>query len=187
MNMLNHPNVLVVQPVTMNAEQEEKTAHINMDTSSEIEKIPFHSLKLWNGNVRKTGSQDHIAELAASIDAVGLLSPLIVMNGSNDSYLLIAGRRRYLALQELIKQGKLTEDSLIACNIVSHRSDATEISLVENVMQLPMHPADKYEAFQRLSDNGLSLSDIAVRFGISESAVYKLLKLGMVSPQVMQC
>jgi ParB family chromosome partitioning protein len=64
------------------------------------------------------------------------------------------------------------------------RADATEISLTENVVRAPMHPADQYEAFRDLIDSGSTAEEIAARFGISEIAVRKRLKLARVSPTV---
>jgi hypothetical protein len=49
-----------------------------------------------------------------------------------------------------------------------------------------MHPADQFEAFRELIDAGSTPADIAARFGISEVAVKKLLKLARVSPVVFE-
>ena len=151
-----------------------------------LQQIPLSQFVAWDGNVRNTGASDNIDELAASISTHGLLQPIVARNNDNGSFSVVAGRRRFLALQHLVKAGKFAEDAPIACTIIDNSCDYTEISLVENVMQLPMHPADKFEAFRVLADKGMAVADIAVRFGIAESIVYKLLKLGRLSPEVMQ-
>ena len=63
-------------------------------------------------------------------------------------------------------------------------ADAAEISLTENVVRAPMHPADQFEAFRDLVDDGSTPADIAARFGITETAVKQRLKLARVSPTV---
>ncbi len=45
-----------------------------------------------------------------------------------------------------------------------------------------MHPADEFEAFQRLLTAGRSAADIAARFGVSEAVVNCRLALARVSP-----
>jgi hypothetical protein len=49
-----------------------------------------------------------------------------------------------------------------------------------------MHPADQFEAFRALIDDGSTPADIAARFGISETAVKQRLKLARVSPVVFE-
>ena len=44
-----------------------------------------------------------------------------------------------------------------------------------------MHPADQFEAFGDLIDAGASVADMAARFGISDLAVNKRLKLARVT------
>jgi ParB family chromosome partitioning protein len=151
-----------------------------------IQNIELSRLSAWEGNVRRAGADEAIEGLAANIAAHGLLQPLVVQDAGDGAFSVVAGRRRFLALQELVKTGRLSGDSLIACTVKKELSDATEVSLSENVMQLPMHPADKFEAFRQLADKGMAAADIAVRFGVPETAVIRLLKLGRVSPEVMR-
>jgi ParB family transcriptional regulator, chromosome partitioning protein len=68
--------------------------------------------------------------------------------------------------------------------VIPGSADATEISLTENVVRAPMHPADQFEAFRDLIDAGGSVADVAARFGISETAVKQRLRLARVSPMV---
>jgi ParB family transcriptional regulator, chromosome partitioning protein len=61
----------------------------------------------------------------------------------------------------------------------------TEISLAENEMRQAMHPADQFDAFKALADQGMGVADIAVRFGVSALIVKQRLKLASVSPVLM--
>jgi ParB family chromosome partitioning protein len=149
-----------------------------------IASIPLSKLVPWDGNVRKTGAADHLEELTASIAAHGVLQSLTVRKTSRGKYAIVAGRRRYLALSALAQGGTIDADAPVPCRIVASSADATEISLTENVVRAPMHPADQFQAFRDLIDAGSSTADIAARFGISETAVSKRLKLARVSPHV---
>ena len=59
------------------------------------------------------------------------------------------------------------------------------MSLAENVVRTPLHPADQFEAFSKLRAQGLGVEDIAARFGITPKTVQQRLKLAAVSPRLM--
>lgn len=151
-----------------------------------IASIPLNKLVPWDGNVRKTGASDDLDELIASIAALGVLQSLVVRKANRGKYAIIAGRRRFLALSALAEGGTIAEDAPVPCRVVPGSADPTEISLTENVMRAPMHPADQFDAFRELVDNGSTPADIAARFGITEVSVKKRLKLARVSPVVFE-
>ena len=72
-----------------------------MHTASNLIEIPFNKLVFWDGNVRKTGIESGLDELAASIAAHGLINPLLVRKAAKGRYAVIAGQRRFLALRRL--------------------------------------------------------------------------------------
>jgi ParB family chromosome partitioning protein len=49
-----------------------------------------------------------------------------------------------------------------------------------------MHPADQFEAFRGLADKGMPATDIAARFGKSDSHVLRILKLARVSTRILK-
>src|SRR5438552_6822796 len=49
-----------------------------------------------------------------------------------------------------------------------------------------MHPADEFEAFQRLVQEGRSIEEVATRFGTSPITVRRRLKLASVHPALIQ-
>jgi ParB family transcriptional regulator, chromosome partitioning protein len=148
--------------------------------------IPLNKLTVWEGNVRKTDSEKGLDELIASIAAHGVLQSLVVKKAARGKYSIIAGRRRYLALSALAEAETIAPDAPVPCRIVSGSADSAEISLTENVVRAPMHPADQFEAFRALVDDGHSVADIAARFGIVEKAVKQRLRLARVSPKVYE-
>jgi ParB family chromosome partitioning protein len=88
-------------------------------------------------------------------------------------------------LQQLAKAGDIPAAFAVPCRI-TEAGNATELSLAENVMREDMHPADQFEAFRSLIDDGMPVADIAARFGCSEAHVQKLLKLARVSPKIIK-
>ena len=144
--------------------------------SNELTLIPLHKLVQSSANVRKVGA-DSIDDLTASIAVHGLLQNLTVTKktatgktkgkGKPDAeiYEVVAGGRRLAALQSLANQMKIPKDFHVPCKVVTQ--SAEELSLVENTIRQPMHPADQFEAFDRLVQTGLSVEDVAARFGHS--------------------
>jgi ParB family transcriptional regulator, chromosome partitioning protein len=159
--------------------KEEKQMHTE---EMQMIEIPLNKLVTWNDNVRVTGIEDGIGELADSIAAVGLLQGLVVKKEPRGKYAVIAGRRRLLALSQLAEQGKVKSTMPVPCRIAPKNADLPEISLTENVVRVPMHPADEFEAFQRLIDAGKSVADVAARFGVTEAVVLRRIALARVSP-----
>lgn len=100
-------------------------------------------------------------------------------------FAVIAGRRRLLALSRLAEEGKVKATMPVPCRIAPKDADLPEISLTENVMRVAMHPADEFEAFQRLIATGKSVADVAARFGVTEAVVLRRLALARVSPTLL--
>lgn len=146
--------------------------------------IPLNKLVPWEGNVRKTNTEENIEELVASIAAEGVLQSLLVRKAKRGTFSVIAGRRRWRALSILAERGSVPKDAPVPCTFAAANADPTEISLDENVVRVPMHPADQFEAFRDLIDKGHTPAEIAARFGIAETAVKQRMKLARVSPKV---
>src|SRR3954467_15354801 len=146
-----------------------------------IETIPLSKLVSSPANVRK--AKTDVAGLAANIMAHGLLQNLQVCpNG--ETYEVVAGSRRLAALKYLAKQKKIAADYAVACE-VREGPDAVEISLAENEMREAMHPADQFDAFKKLADEGKGPEEIAARFGTTPRIVEQRLKLAVVSPKLI--
>ena len=150
-----------------------------------VQDIPLEKLSVWPGNVRKTGAETAIDELAASIAAHGLLNPLTVRPGTKGRFEVVAGQRRLLALRRLVADGALSKKTPIRCSVIEAGQDAGELSLAENVVRVAMHPADQFEAWRDLAAHGSTADDIAVRFGVTALTVKRRMALGRVSPRLL--
>jgi ParB family chromosome partitioning protein len=143
--------------------------------------IPLDQLKLSDSNVRKTIVG--IDDLAASICAHGLLQNLSVVPNC-EGFDVVAGGRRLRALQKLVADGKLPADFGVPCNLLDAGS-ALEASTAENVVRQAMHPADEFDAFAKLAQEGTPTHEIADRFGCEEKHVRQRLKLANVAPSLI--
>lgn len=159
-----------------------------VQTQPDLRAIPLDQLFPSPLNVRKTGGT-RIESLAASIKARGLIHNLTVIprprEAKRPGYEVVAGKRRLAALRLLAKRKELAAKVPIDCRVVP-REQATATSLTENVEREAMHPADQFDAFAKLVDEGKSAEDIAAEFGISADTVQRRLRLAKVSPQVMR-
>ncbi len=114
-----------------------------------------------------------LADLAASIEASGLLQPVVVRPGpTNGVYELIAGERRWRALQRL---GWPTVPA-----VVKEVDDQTllTLALVENLQRDDLSPIDEARGYRRLMDEfSLSQVDVARAVGRNRATVANLMRL----------
>ena len=149
--------------------------------------VPLNMLVLSERNVRRTpASKEEDEELKASIKALGLLQNLVVSDIDGDRYSVEGGGRRVSKMLELVEEGFYEADMPIDCLLVGDSDLATEVSLAENTVRTDMHVADEVAAFMALVTEGKSAEEIAVRFGLSERRVQQRLRLGNVSPVIME-
>ncbi|WP_420965990.1 ParB/RepB/Spo0J family partition protein [Bradyrhizobium sp. B120] len=156
-------------------------------------RIPLHKLKKSPKNARKTPHSDAAIEaLAASIAAKGILQNLVVepeVDGEGAAtgfFCVTIGEGRRLAQLLRVQRKEIRRSEPIRC-IVDTANDPHEISLDENVTRENMHPADQFEAFRKLADErGLGAEEIAARFGVTAHVVRQRLRLGAVSPKLVQ-
>ena len=151
--------------------------------------VPLNCLTVSDQNVRQApadGAAD--AELKASLTAHGLLQNLVVHRNESveGHYDVDAGRRRVSLLKELAAEGAVGDDFPVPCLLIEDASLAVEVSLIENTMRAGMHPADEVEAFAQLVRDGSTAAEIAARFGMAERTVEQRLRLGNVSPMLIQ-
>ena len=134
-------------------------------------------------NVRVANRLDGIDELAASIGALGLLQPLIVVIAAGLAY-VADGNRRLAALMRLAAAGTIPADAevdVIECDAETAR----EAGLAANLNQVAMHEADQVAAFAEMEQAGAKPKAIATRFGVSLPHVKRMLALGSVSPLIL--
>src|SRR5437660_9659034 len=154
------------------------------NTSTQPRLIAVSKLEKSPSNARRTTPKIGMEELKASVLAHGLMQNLVVTEAAEGTYRVIAGGRRLEAIRSLQAEGKLPEEFAVPCQVVTEEH-ALEMSLAENTVRLAMHPADQFEAFAALIDEGASAADVASRCGVEESLVLKRMKLARIAPQLL--
>jgi ParB family chromosome partitioning protein len=168
-----------------------------MEHTKELVSIPLAALVASPLNVRRYSS-GHVEELAALIDSQGLLHNLVVTEQTRragrdrgDSkgsprvrFAVAAGERRRRALLLLQSRGRLPKDHEVLCELVPPER-ALEVSIAENSGREPLHPADEFDAFKSMIDEGKGIEDVAARFGVSVLTVQRRLKLATLSPKLL--
>lgn len=150
-----------------------------------IVSIPLNHLTVAPENARKTHVNARLDELKASIKAYGLLQALLIRpSDKKGKFLVVDGQRRLLALKALAKEKNIKSTFPVKCEQINP-DIAHELSLSANIQAQAMHPADQFEAFLAMSQNNISIGDIAARFGISEKIVKQRLKLAKISPNLI--
>ncbi len=120
---------------------------------------------------RRSFDEAALKELAASIEAVGVLQPIIVAP-SGDRFTIIAGERRYRA-SRLAGQ---TEIPAIVRDWDSQKR--LEAALIENLQRDDLNPVEEAMGVRQLMDEaGLTQEKVAERLGKSRPAVANLLRL----------
>lgn len=128
---------------------------------------------------RKVFDKDQLQELADSIAQHGVIQPIILVNGENGYYRIIAGERRWRAA----KLAGLTEIPAI----VRDYSDiqAAEIALIENLQREDLNPIEEAQGYKHLMDRfGLTQDKISERVGKSRSNVANMLRLLNLDPEI---
>src|ERR687896_631371 len=123
-------------------------------------------------------NEAELIELAASIEASGLLQPVIVRL-RNGRYELIAGERRWRAVQ------RLGWPKIPA--VVKEVDDRTllTLALIENLQRDDLSPIDEAAGYHRLGEEfHLGHSEIAKAVGRDRSTVANLLRLLQLPPEV---
>ncbi|CAN7775353.1 ParB/RepB/Spo0J family partition protein [Variovorax sp. LjRoot84] len=147
--------------------------------------VPLDHLFLSEANVRKVHHEEGILELAALIEAQGLLQRLSVVAVPDGRFAVVAGGRRLRAMQMLAQSGRWPASQPVECKLYEE-AQALQVSLAENSGREAMHPADQMEAFKRLIDGeGLTVAQVAGRFGVSPLTVERRLKLACLSPRFL--
>ena len=125
------------------------------------------------GQPRRHFADQHIAELAESIKAKGVLQPILVRRAASGSgYVLIAGERRWRAAQ----RAGLRELPALVREVTE--SEAFELALIENIQREDLNPVEEAEAFQRLiEEHRLTQEQLAARVGKDRSTVANSLRL----------
>jgi ParB family chromosome partitioning protein len=151
--------------------------------ATEYRNLPLALLTESTTNPRKIFDEVSLKELAESIRAHGILSPLLVRPLNERSFEIVAGARRYRAAQ-------LAEVETAPVRIVKLTdAEALEAALIENLQRKDVHPLEEAEGFRallNLDEPKYSIEQIAVKTGKSPAYCAARLKLTELAPVVVE-
>jgi ParB family transcriptional regulator, chromosome partitioning protein len=137
-----------------------------------IREIPLASIKPSPFQPRITFDNVKLYELAQSIEARGVIQPIVVRT-VGDNYELIVGERRLRAMEML---GRATVPAII-CDAISNE-EAMELTLIENIQREDLNAVEEAQAYHRLmTDCNLSQSEVAGKVGKERSSVANSIRL----------
>jgi len=140
--------------------------------ASALRQVPMSSIKPNPLQPRTRFDEEAMASLAASIKEVGVLQPILVRQGAEGEYELIAGERRWRAAR---RAGLQTMPVLVQATSDVH---SLEQALVENLHREDLNPLEEAAAYQQLVDAfGYTHEQVAGRVGKSRTVVTNTLRL----------
>jgi ParB family chromosome partitioning protein len=120
-----------------------------------------------------------LAELTASISAIGVLQPILVRPDENGRYQLIAGERRWRAAS---RAGLQMVPAIVR---VTDDVSSVEQALVENLHRQDLTPLEEAAAYQQLlEDFNMTHEQVASKVGKSRSAITNALRLLGLPPSI---
>jgi ParB family transcriptional regulator, chromosome partitioning protein len=148
------------------------------EASGALRELPLASVKPNPYQPRTRIEQAELRDLASSMEASGLLQPIIV-RPRDSGFELIAGERRWRAAQQLgwARIPAVVKD-------VDDRTLLT-LALIENLQRDDLSPIDEAAGYRRLGEEfQLGHSEIASAVGRDRSTVANLLRLLQLPPDV---
>lgn len=132
--------------------------------------IPISELRPSLTNPRKNFKD--LEDLTASVSEKGVLQPILVRPGADNTYEIIAGECRYRAARAA------GLDSVPAIVRDLNDQETLEIQLIENVQRKDLQPMEEAYGYQLMLDRtAYDVPSLSAKIGKSEAYVYQRLKL----------
>jgi ParB family chromosome partitioning protein len=121
---------------------------------------------------RKNFDEEALKELAESIKQHGVIQPVLVESGPNDSYTIITGERRARAA----RMAGLSEIPVIIRDFNDEQRIA--VALVENIQRADLNPIEEAAAYRYLMETAnISQDQAATRVGKKRSTLANAMRL----------
>lgn len=155
--------------------------YIEEDYNNSVESIHTERIVPNRYQPRQVFEPNKIKELAESIEEHGLLQPIVVRPIEEDMFEIIAGERRFRALQSLSKTH--------ADVIIRYLDDeeTAVVALIENIQRENLSVVEEAEAYKKLLEIGdTTQSELAKSVGKSQSFIANKLRLLKLAPKVLE-
>lgn len=148
------------------------TSHVDTNGGSSISEIAISQIIANPDQPRRTFDQEALEELADSIREHGVISPITLRDNGDDTYMIIAGERRFRA-------SKLAGLEQIPAYIRTAKDEQVmEWALIENIQREDLDAIEIALAYQRLMDDyNLTQERMSERVGKKRATVANYLRL----------
>lgn len=145
---------------------------------AEMLHIPLAQISPSTENPRLTLDKDAFRELQSSIFENGLLQPIAV-RAAGDTYEIVGGHRRYLAVRELAHAHPEDPRFRTIAALVVDLADAriAAARLAENINRADLNPLEIAEGVAAALDKGMTEKELAHSLGWKERNVYRYREL----------
>lgn len=146
-----------------------------------FDEIPIDAIVPNPRQPRQIFDEDALAELAESIEVVGLLQPIVVRRAGAGRYEIVMGERRWRA-------GQKADLSVIPAIIRETADDELlRDALMENLHRQQLNPLEEASAYQQLLDDFEATHDeLARRIGRSRPHITNTIRLLNLPPAVQR-
>ncbi|ASK61772.1 nucleoid occlusion protein [Virgibacillus phasianinus] len=156
--------------------EEEEVYHPNEVVQLAVSKIVPNRFQ-----PRSIFSEEKIAELAQTIKTHGMIQPIVVRKLDKDEYELIAGERRWRAVQTLG-----WENTPVIVQDMTDTETAS-VALIENLQREELTVVEEARAYARLIElHSITQEALAQRLGKSQSTIANKLRLLKLDDAVQQ-
>lgn len=146
-----------------------------------LKNLPVEYLQRGVYQPRQEIDESSLLELAESIEAQGIIQPIVVRPITDHKYEIIAGERRWRAAQ----LAGLAEVPVVIRELDDEATMA--MALIENIQREDLNPMEEARALQRLVDEfQLSHQEVATSIGKSRTAVTNTLRLNQLHHDVQK-
>ena len=152
-----------------------KEEKVEDDTQEKVQELPIEQVEVNEDQPRQVFSEESIAELAETIQSHGLLQPIIVRPIGDNKYQIIAGERRYRAIE------KLNWQKIPAIVKKMDEKEAASMAVIENLQREGLTAIEEAESYRKLMD-----LELARAIGKSQAFVANKLRLLKLSPLVQR-
>lgn len=143
--------------------------NINLD---EVVQIPVDQISPNPFQPRTVFNDEKIQELAQTIRTHGIIQPIVVRKNENNNYEIIAGERRWRAVQSL------GWDNISAIIRDMNDTETASVALIENLQREELTAIEEANAYKKLIElHSLTQEALAQRLGKSQSTIANKLRL----------
>ncbi|WP_217588432.1 nucleoid occlusion protein [Lentibacillus saliphilus] len=144
----------------------------NLIQSDEVIEIPVTDIQANRFQPRAIFNEEKIQELSQTIHTHGMIQPIVVRKTDEDGYEIIAGERRWRAVQ------MLGWDNIPAIVREMTDTETASVALIENLQREELTVIEEAKAYAQLLElHALTQEALAQRLGKSQSTIANKLRL----------